>query len=61
MPQFNTVTAANNYGAYTGSASNHHLVIQNVIDVLHNKTTITTSAEEGLMVVDIIERIYKAG
>jgi hypothetical protein len=31
-----------------------------VIDVLHNKTTITANATEGMKVVDIIERMYKA-
>ena len=60
-PRFDVEVTANNYGSYTGSAANHHLVIQNVIDVLHNRTSITTSAEEGMKVVDIIERIYKAG
>ena len=61
MPVFDAAAIANNYGSYTGSAANHHLVIQNVIDVLHNRRSITTSAEEGMKVVDIIERIYKAG
>jgi UDP-N-acetyl-2-amino-2-deoxyglucuronate dehydrogenase len=60
MPVFDAATA-NNYGSYTGSAANHHQVIQNVIDVLHNRKPVTTSAEEGMKVIDIIERIYKAG
>ena len=61
MPVFDAPAAANNYGSYTGSAANHHLVIQNVIDVLHNRTSVATSAAEGMKVVDMIERIYKAG
>ena len=51
---------SNDYGNYKGSAANHHMVIQNVIDVLNNKTSINTTAEEGMKVVDIIERIYNA-
>jgi hypothetical protein len=49
---------ANDYGAYKGSAANHHYVIQNVIDTLKGRTSATTNALEGLKVVDIIERIY---
>ncbi len=60
MPELQSSTMPNNYGSYSGSAANHHFVIQNVIDVLQNKTSITTSAAEGMKVVDIIERIYKA-
>jgi len=48
----------NDYGAYKGSAQNHHCVIENVVDVLKGRATITTNALEGLKVVDIIERIY---
>lgn len=58
MPELQKTSEANNYGAYTGSASNHHFIIQNVIDVLHNARAISTTAEEGMLVVDIIERIY---
>lgn len=60
MPQLAASNMQNDYAGYTGSAANHQFVIQNVIDVLTNKTTITTSAEEGMKVVDIIERMYKA-
>jgi len=50
----------NDYGAYKGSAQNHHLVIDNVVKVLNNqKEKITTNANEGYKVVDIIERIYR--
>ncbi len=60
MPQLPSSNMANDYADYSGSAANHHFVIQNVIDVLQNKKSITTSAAEGMKVVDIIERIYKA-
>jgi hypothetical protein len=35
-------------------------VIQNVIDVLNGKKSITTNALEGMKIVDIIERIYQS-
>jgi hypothetical protein len=43
---------------YKGSAVNHHYIIGNVVEVLNDKTTITTNALEGMKVVDIIEQIY---
>jgi UDP-N-acetyl-2-amino-2-deoxyglucuronate dehydrogenase len=58
MPELLPSNPPNDYGAYKGSAANHHFVIGNVIDTLKNRTTITTNALEGLKVVDIIERIY---
>jgi UDP-N-acetyl-2-amino-2-deoxyglucuronate dehydrogenase len=58
MPQLSETNPANDYGAYKGSANNHHNVIENVVDTLTGKTKITTNALEGLKVVDIIERIY---
>jgi predicted dehydrogenase len=61
MPQLEAAAQGNDYGTYKGSAANHEMVIQNVIDVLHGNAPITTNAMEGLKVVDIIERIYKAG
>ncbi len=60
MSQLEDSNSGNDYGSYKGSAANHGYVIQNVIDVLQKKAAITTSATEGMKVVDIIERIYKA-
>jgi UDP-N-acetyl-2-amino-2-deoxyglucuronate dehydrogenase len=60
MPELESTNPANNYGNYTGSAANHGYVIQNVIDVIKSRSSITTNALEGLKVVDIIERMYKA-
>ncbi len=50
---------ANNYGHYTGSAANHQFVFENVISTLHNQTEATTNAQDGLKVVEMIERIYE--
>jgi UDP-N-acetyl-2-amino-2-deoxyglucuronate dehydrogenase len=58
MPGLAETAPANDYGSYKGSANNHHFLIENVVDTLKGKNTITTNALEGLKVVDIIERIY---
>ncbi|MEI6556110.1 MAG: Gfo/Idh/MocA family oxidoreductase [Paludibacter sp.] len=59
MPVLAPSNPPNDYGLYKGSAQNHHYVIENVIEKLTDKGTITTNVLEGLKVVDIIERIYK--
>lgn len=59
MPVLEPTNPANDYGAYKGSASNHHYIIENVVDTLKGRTTMTTNALEGLKVIDIIERIYQ--
>ena len=50
----------NDYGPFKGSAANHHFVIENVVNTLNGRDTITANALEGMKVVDIIERIYAA-
>jgi UDP-N-acetyl-2-amino-2-deoxyglucuronate dehydrogenase len=51
---------ANDYGFYQGSMSNHDKVYENVIDVLSRNASVSTSALEGLKVVQIIEKIYQS-
>lgn len=58
MPELAPSNPPNDYGLYKGSAQNHHYVIENVVEKLTDKGTITTNVLEGLKVVDIIERIY---
>lgn len=59
VPTLPASSPPNDYGAYKGSAANHHYVIQNVVDViLHNKT-IDVPANEGIAVVHIIEQMYQ--
>ena len=58
MPSLAPTNPANDYGAYKGSANNHSYIIENVVDTLKGRTTLTTNALEGLKVVEIIERIY---
>ena len=58
MPDIAPTNPGNDYGAYKGSAANHHYIIENVVDVLKGRSPITTNALEGLKVVEIIEKIY---
>lgn len=51
---------ANSYGAYQGSMSNHDHVYENLIDVLSNNASISTSAFEGMKTVEIIDKIYSS-
>ncbi|WMJ72885.1 Gfo/Idh/MocA family oxidoreductase [Cytophagaceae bacterium ABcell3] len=60
MPELQACNPPNDYGAYKGSAANHHFIIKNVIDTLKGRAVATTNATEGYKVVDIIERIYRA-
>ncbi len=59
MPVLAPTNPANDYGAYKGSASNHHYIIENVVDTLKTRKSMTTNALEGMKVIDIIERIYQ--
>jgi UDP-N-acetyl-2-amino-2-deoxyglucuronate dehydrogenase len=58
MPELAPTNEANDYGAYKGSANNHHHIFENVVDTIKGENTITTNAMEGLKVIEIIERIY---
>jgi UDP-N-acetyl-2-amino-2-deoxyglucuronate dehydrogenase len=58
MPELAPSNPPNDYGAYKGSAANHHYIIENVVEVLQGKSIATTNALEGLKVVEMIENIY---
>ena len=60
MPKLAPTNPANDYGAYKGSAANHHYIIENVVKTLRGDSSITTNAFEGMKVVEMIERIYAA-
>ncbi len=60
LPELEATNPPNDYGPFKGSAANHHYVIENVVNTLNGKDTITANAMEGMKVVDIIERIYDA-
>lgn len=55
-----TGNKANSYGTYQGSMSNHDMIYENLIDVLNNNASISTSAFEGLKTVEIIDKIYSS-
>ena len=54
-------SAGNNYGTYSGSAQNHHLVIENVVRVLNGGENLGSTAAEGSKVVSTINKMYDAG
>jgi UDP-N-acetyl-2-amino-2-deoxyglucuronate dehydrogenase len=60
LPNLPKGNAANGYGFYQGSMSNHDKVYENLIIALDDKDHLFASAEEGLKTVEIIERIYNA-
>lgn len=60
LPQLPPTNPANNYGTYMGTANNHYMVIENVVNTLKNGSSTATNALEGMKVVEIIERIYAA-
>lgn len=59
MPNLAITNPPNDYGSYKGSAANHEYVINNAIQTLLGNETIKTPAQEGMKVVEIIERIYE--
>lgn len=54
-PELPPSLPANDYGGYTGSAANHHYVIDNVVDVLRGRANVATPVEDGIAVVKTIE------
>ena len=61
MPTLAETAAGNNYGTYSGSAQNHHLVIENVVRVLNGGENLGSTAAEGSKVVATINKMYDAG
>lgn len=59
MPELPPANPPNQYAGYEGSASNHYTFIHQVIQSQLGKPAQIATAEEGLAVVDIIERIYR--
>jgi len=52
--------AANSYGFYQGSMSNHDKVYENLVKAIKDPTHEFASALEGMKTVEIIEKIYAA-
>lgn len=49
---------ANQYGFYTGSSSNHHLLINELIEEFTERRNGVVEGEEGLLSIKAIEKIY---
>lgn len=60
QPQLPPTNPPNDYGPYKGSAANHHYIIENVVDTLIHGKKATATSLDGLKVVGIIEKIYRA-
>lgn len=60
MPELPETNPPNDYGPYKGSAANHHYVFENIVDVFKKGAESTATSFDGMKVVSIIERIYKA-
>ena len=60
VPALSESGAANDYGTYSGSMSNHDKVYDNLIAVLHHGVEVHASGEDGLKTVEIIRKIYDA-
>lgn len=58
LPILPIAAPPNDYGSFKGSASNHHHVMANVVDVLRHGATLATPISEGVDVVEIIESMY---
>jgi predicted dehydrogenase len=61
LPDLPPTRPGNRYAGYSGSAQNHDLLLQNVVDCLDAREPALISAEDGLAVVAIIEKIYQLG
>jgi UDP-N-acetyl-2-amino-2-deoxyglucuronate dehydrogenase len=60
LEQTGTVNAANDYGFYKGSMSNHDKVYENMMIALKNDNHPFTYADDGLKTVEAIEKIYNS-
>ena len=61
IPQIGIKTVQHLNGEYSGNDAHHFLSIQNVVETLTGKSTISTNALEGLKVVEMIEMMYNSG
>jgi UDP-N-acetyl-2-amino-2-deoxyglucuronate dehydrogenase len=59
MPSLLSDYASHDHSLYNASTANHHFFFENVVNVLRERSSITTNANEGMKVVEIIEKIYQ--
>lgn len=60
-PDMGQAPPPNDYGAYKGSAANHHHVYDNLMDALLRGADVATPIEQGLAVVKAIEAMNQKG
>lgn len=58
-PNLQPSQGQHDYGLYQGSANNHFLVIENVIETIKGTQTRNASPEQCKKVIDFIEQVYK--
>ena len=58
MPELPETALPNDYGGYKGSAANHIHIFENVKAVLRGNAEIAIPFQDGLKVVEIIEKMY---
>lgn len=58
MPNWESVEKGNQYGAYSGSAQNHHIVIEQVVRAMQGLEADVVSGQEALEVVRFIRQAY---
>lgn len=59
-PNIKTGTAANDYGSYTGSMSNHHLVYDHLLQAINNPVASMPEGIDAVKTIEIIEKIYNS-
>ncbi|MDA3613215.1 Gfo/Idh/MocA family protein [Polluticaenibacter yanchengensis] len=59
-PDLPATAPGNDYGTYKGSAQNHGYIYEDVVRTLKQNNTQLIDPQDGAMVVNIIERIYRA-
>lgn len=59
QPKLKNQESFNDYGSYTGSASNHYQVIDNIIKSIVGSENQDVYLDEGIQVVEVIEKIYQ--
>lgn len=59
FPELPPSNPPNNYGQFTGSASNHQRILDNVFNTLRGTALPDAGPEQGLAVVEIIEDVHK--
>ncbi len=60
MPELPPTNPPNDYGPFKGSAANHHYIIENAVNTLNGNEVPSATVYDGMMVVSIIEKIYRS-